>query len=104
MNSPPNQLSADIENSSRLSSVSSRARIPLVYVLHSADMYGTERIALATAQGLGADFQIIFVGPLGPAIYEARKFGFETREFQSIPQLVKLLWKLLGEFDSLTFV
>ena len=67
-------------------------------------MYGTERMALATAQGLARDFQIIFIGPRGPAMVEARKLGFETRFFQTIPELVGLLREILRQFDCLTFV
>jgi glycosyltransferase involved in cell wall biosynthesis len=67
-------------------------------------MYGTERMAMATAQGLAGDFEIIFIGPRGPAMDEARKLGFETRFFQSIPELARLLWGILRQFDCLTFV
>jgi len=67
-------------------------------------MYGTERMALATTEGLAADFRVIFLGPLGPAIYEARKLGFETAEFQTTAQLYKVLFKTFRRFDSLTFV
>jgi glycosyltransferase involved in cell wall biosynthesis len=67
-------------------------------------MYGTERMALATALGLSDDFEVIFLGPNGPAMEEARKLGFETRRFQTTPQLVKQTWRILREFRSLTFV
>jgi glycosyltransferase involved in cell wall biosynthesis len=67
-------------------------------------MYGTERMALATAQGLAGDFEIVFIGPRGPALDEARRLGFETRSFQTIPKLVTLLWGILRQFDCLTFV
>jgi glycosyltransferase involved in cell wall biosynthesis len=67
-------------------------------------MYGTERMALATAEGLQHDFNFIFIGPHGPALDAANRLGFETRYFQTIPQLVKLLMGLLHEFDAFTFV
>ena len=104
MNSPPNQPSPDIENSSLPSHSADDRRIPLIYVLPSSDMYGTERMALATAEGLTGDYHVIFLGYLGPAIFEARKLGFETREFQSTPQMIKLFFRVLREFGSLTFV
>jgi len=67
-------------------------------------MYGTERMALATALGLDDQFETIFLSPAGPALEEARKLGFETRSFQTLPALIKLLWEMLRRFDSFTFV
>jgi glycosyltransferase involved in cell wall biosynthesis len=67
-------------------------------------MYGTERMALATAQGLADDFDFIFLGPRGPALRAATELGFETRFFQTIPQLIKLMISLLYRFDSFVFV
>lgn len=55
----------------------------LIYALHSGGLYGTERMALATAEGLKADFEVIFFAPDGEALAEARRLGFETRAFQS---------------------
>jgi glycosyltransferase involved in cell wall biosynthesis len=104
VNSPRNQPSGDIESSSRLSEAPARARIPLVYLIRSADMYGTERMALATMEGLAADFQVILLGPLGPAIFEAQKLGFETRAFKSTMQLIRIFFQLLRKHDSLIFV
>jgi glycosyltransferase involved in cell wall biosynthesis len=79
-------------------------RQPLIYVLHSTEMYGTERMALATALGLAEDFEVIFLGPNGPAMEEARKLGFETRRFQTTGQLVKQIWNILRQFRAFTFV
>jgi glycosyltransferase involved in cell wall biosynthesis len=104
VNSPPNQPSANIEKSSRPNDAGAPARIPLVYLIRSADMYGTERMALATLEGLAADFQVILLGPLGPAIFEAQKLGFEAHSFQSTPQLIKTFIQILRKHDSLTFV
>jgi glycosyltransferase involved in cell wall biosynthesis len=67
-------------------------------------MYGTERMALATALGLSDEFEVIFLGPNGPAMEEARKLGFETRRFQTTLQLVKQIWKILQQFPAFTFV
>jgi hypothetical protein len=43
-------------------------RHPLVFVLHSSNLYGTERMSLATAKGLSDEFEAIFLGPPGPAL------------------------------------
>jgi glycosyltransferase involved in cell wall biosynthesis len=73
-------------------------------LIRSADMYGTERMALATLEGLADDFHVILLGPLGPAIYEAQKLGIESYSFQSNAQLMKLYFRILRKYDSLTFV
>jgi glycosyltransferase involved in cell wall biosynthesis len=102
-NSLPKRPSAGIETFSppcKLGGV----RPTLIYALHSSEMYGTERMALATAQGLADDFDFIFIGPRGPALQAAADLGFETRFFQTIPQLMKLLIALLHQFDSFVFV
>jgi glycosyltransferase involved in cell wall biosynthesis len=104
VNIPPNPPSADTDNFSQRTDPVSDSRIPLVYVLPSSDMYGTERMALATAVGLEKEFRVIFMGPLGPAIFEARRLGFEARVFQTTPQYIRTLFKTLWEFQSLIFV
>src|SRR5271170_6140689 len=77
---------------------------PLVYVLHSSQLYGTERMALATAQGLADEFETIFIGPPGPGLVEAQRLGFQTREYISSMDLAKVLRPLLKQYRSLTFV
>lgn len=58
-------------------------RTPLFYALHSGNLYGTERMALATAQGLVDAFRPVIFAPNGPAIEEAVRLGFETETFES---------------------
>jgi glycosyltransferase involved in cell wall biosynthesis len=43
-------------------------------------------MALATAQALGPEFQIIIIAPEGPVHAEARRMGFETIVFRNIFQ------------------
>jgi glycosyltransferase involved in cell wall biosynthesis len=76
----------------------------LVYVLHSSDMYGTERVALATARGLADTFTTIFMGPPGMAMDEARRLGFEAVEFRRSRDLARILTPILRDHESLTFV
>ena len=41
---------------------------PLIYALHSGNLYGTERMALATLAGLSGDeFAPWLIAPPGPA-------------------------------------
>jgi glycosyltransferase involved in cell wall biosynthesis len=79
------------------------ARHPVAYVLHSSEMYGTERMALATAQGLAGEFNTIFIGPRGPAMWEAQRLGFQTRYFQTTKGLIQTIRPLLQTYPSLTF-
>jgi glycosyltransferase involved in cell wall biosynthesis len=65
-------------------------------------MYGTERMALATAQGLPSEFRTIFLGPRGPAMWEAERQGFETHYFQTTKALLQALRLLLQTYSSLT--
>jgi glycosyltransferase involved in cell wall biosynthesis len=75
---------------------------PLLYILHSSEMYGTERMALATAQGLASEFNVTFLGPRGPAMWEAERLGFETHYFQTTKALLQTLRLLLQAHASLT--
>jgi glycosyltransferase involved in cell wall biosynthesis len=89
--------------SDELPSSKTSALHPLVYVLHSSSMYGTERMALATAQGLAGEFNTIFVGPRGPAMWEAQRLGFRTQCFQTTKALAQAIRPLLQQYPSLTF-
>src|SRR5208337_1441344 len=79
-------------------------RHPVLYVLHSSQLYGTERMALATAEGLADQFETIFIGPPGPALVEAERLGFQTRRFLTCRDLAHVLMPFLKEHPSLTFV
>jgi glycosyltransferase involved in cell wall biosynthesis len=79
-------------------------RPALVYILHSSNLYGTERMALATAVGLADQFQPIFIGPSGPALIEAEKLGFSCRQFRTSRQLSTALRPILREHSHLACV
>jgi glycosyltransferase involved in cell wall biosynthesis len=80
------------------------SRHPVLYVLHSSQLYGTERMALATAQGLVDEFETIFIGPPGPGLVEAHRLGFQTRQYRTSKDLAVVLKPLLRQYPSLTFV
>src|ERR1700678_2914081 len=80
------------------------SRQPLLYVLHSSKLYGTERVALDTAQGLADEFDPILFGPPGPAMDEAERLGFQARRFRGAKQFAKSLRECLKQYRSLTFV
>jgi glycosyltransferase involved in cell wall biosynthesis len=79
-------------------------RHPVLYVLHSSQLYGTERMALATAQGLADEFETIFIGPPGPGLIEAERLGFQTCRYRTSKDLALVLRPLLKRYRSLTFV
>jgi glycosyltransferase involved in cell wall biosynthesis len=81
-----------------------KERHPILYVLHSSNLYGTERMALATAQGLSDDFETIFLGPYGPFLPLASTLGFETHRYRTSKDLAGILNGLLPRFPALTFV
>ena len=64
-------------------------RRPLLYVLHSGYLFGTERMGLATAAGLADDFDPVILAPPGPALERAAPMGLGAEPFASTGQLVK---------------
>jgi glycosyltransferase involved in cell wall biosynthesis len=79
-------------------------RHPLVFVLHSSNLYGTERMSLATAEGLSNEFEPIFLAPPGPALTEAERLGFATGTYRTSLDLAKALRPILKAKKSLTLV
>ena len=80
------------------------ARPVLIYALHSGNLYGTERMALATALGLAAEFDCVIMAPEGPALTEARRLGFSAIAFGGSRQFAFGLWKLLGPRREVAFL
>jgi glycosyltransferase involved in cell wall biosynthesis len=65
-------------------------RIPLLYMLHSGNLYGTERMALATAEGLADKFDCVILSPQGPVQAEAARIGLRALSFSSTLELARL--------------
>ncbi len=84
--------------------VEKSGRHTLVYVLHSSNLYGTERMSLATAQGLVEEFHSIFIAPPGPVLIEAEKLGFGAAPYRTSSDLAKAIRPILRKNHSLTFV
>lgn len=79
-------------------------RTPLIYALHSGNLYGTEQMALATAQGLRDEYAPVIFAPEGKALAEARRLGLETRSFQSPWEFVQRLRPYLAAHGELAFM
>jgi len=78
--------------------------IPLLYVLHSGNLYGTERMALATAAGLTQDFTPTIFAPPGPALGEAEHLGLSVRPFSNPREFALQLRPWLARHRRLAFV
>src|SRR5580704_10568463 len=80
------------------------SRQPLLYILHSSKLHGTERMALDTALGLKDEMEPILFGPPGPAMEEAEKLGFQAVRFRGAKDFAKKLRPFLAKYKSFTFV
>jgi glycosyltransferase involved in cell wall biosynthesis len=84
--------------------ISSLSRQKLLYVLHSGNLYGTERIALATASGLGSEYAATIFAPPGPVLDEARRRGLEARAFRGSRDLAAQMWPWFRANRHLAFI
>ncbi len=75
----------------------------LLYALHSGNLYGTERMALVTMQGLRDAADPILLAPPGAAIAEAGRLGMACAPFSSLGQFVAGLTKYLLGARSVAF-
>jgi glycosyltransferase involved in cell wall biosynthesis len=57
--------------------------VPLLYSLHSGNLYGTERMALATIEALGPEFEPVILAPDGPVHGEAKRLGMQSHILRS---------------------
>ena len=67
----------------------------LLYLLHSGNLYGTERMALVTLDGLRDVLVPLLLAPPGPVHEAARALGIETHEFTGAWDLFKKMPALL---------
>lgn len=79
-------------------------RIPLIYALHSGNLYGTERMALATAAGLHDRFDPTIMAPPGPALEEAGRRGYAVAPFGNAWQFTKALRTVLARSPEAAFL
>lgn len=79
-------------------------RTPLLYALHSGNLYGTERMSLETASGLADEYDPVFLAPPGPALAEASRRGFGAVPFGSPRAFAAALWPLLSRSPRVAFL
>lgn len=75
----------------------------VIYALHSGNLYGTERMALATMHGLRGDFELCLLTPPGPIEAEAARLGIPVVTFQGGLQFAARLAPLLAKAGRLAF-
>jgi glycosyltransferase involved in cell wall biosynthesis len=78
--------------------------MPLLYVLHSGNLYGTERMALATIAGMNSTYNPLLLAPPGPVHAEARRLETPSRAFASVREFALLLRSRLAQCQALAFV
>jgi len=76
----------------------------LLYALHSGNLYGTERMALATLQGLREQFEPLLFSPPGPVQNEAKRLGFHSVEFGHPLDFVRKIAPHFQKSSRLAFV
>jgi glycosyltransferase involved in cell wall biosynthesis len=79
------------------------SRPALLYALHSGNLYGTERMALATLEGLRDEFDPIVFAPPGAALEEAERRGISGFAFGSPLQFASKLRPWLARYEHVAF-
>ncbi|NOS87935.1 MAG: glycosyltransferase family 4 protein [Methylococcaceae bacterium] len=72
----------------------------LLYLLHSGNLYGTERMALVTLDGLRDGLVPLLLAPPGPVHAEAAAMGIESHVFYGAKDLFLQLPGLLKNMDK----
>ena len=67
----------------------------LIYALHSGQLFGTERMALATVSGLRDRYRPVLLAPAGPVHEAAAMLGIESRVTHGPSQQAREYWSLL---------
>ncbi|WP_297573664.1 glycosyltransferase family 4 protein [uncultured Deefgea sp.] len=75
----------------------------LLYILHSGQLYGTERMALATLNQLTRHGIPVLFAPAGPVHQEAKRQGIQSHIFYNKWSLARVFWPYLSEKDNVLF-
>ena len=77
--------------------------VKVVYLLHSGELFGTERMALATLDGFGAA-DCVTISPQGPFLSEAASRGYKAVAVSGAFQLLRVLFQLIRSHRQLVFI
>jgi glycosyltransferase involved in cell wall biosynthesis len=75
----------------------------LLYVLHSGNLYGTERMALVTLEGLGDAVSPMLCAPAGPVLAESQRRGIPSVQFDGAKGLAAILRRELATHRAVSF-
>jgi glycosyltransferase involved in cell wall biosynthesis len=76
----------------------------LVYALYGGVLYGTERMALATAQALSDRAEVLLIAPPGLVHTEASNLGVKMRAYRGLIGLLVTVFALLRASDGFVFL
>ena len=78
---------------------------PLLYALYTSNLYGTERMTLATAWALRDEFEPVILTAPGPVVDEAEKMGFTVVvvDTTNVVSLARALRPYLARYERLAF-
>jgi glycosyltransferase involved in cell wall biosynthesis len=74
---------------------------PLIYALHSGNLYGTERMALATLDSLRHEYHPVLFAPHGPLIEKARQMEITVHPYSYLFEFTWKIRKYFAEHKSL---
>ena len=77
---------------------------PIAYILHSGNLYGTERMALATLAGLEQQDKGLLLAPAGPVHAEAEHLGIRSQTFASASDLGRRLYRFFRRRRSVNLI
>jgi glycosyltransferase involved in cell wall biosynthesis len=78
-------------------------KIPFIYVLYSGNLYGTERMTINIAKGLGHEHSSIILTPEGLVLAEATSHEITTKCFANDWDLICYLESYLVQHQKLVF-
>jgi glycosyltransferase involved in cell wall biosynthesis len=76
----------------------------VVYALYGGVLYGTERMALATARALAPQARVLLIAPSGVVHAEAQRQGVAIRCYCGLLGLLGCIWALLRASDGFVFL
>ncbi len=74
-----------------------------LYALHSGNLYGTERMALYTMDGLRDSFTPVLLAPPGPALVEAEKMGIMAVPFRNSRDFARRIRHQISDHKPIAF-
>jgi len=77
---------------------------PILYILHSGNLYGTERMALATMTGLRQQGYGLLLAPPGPVHAEALAINIPSQVFRSSGELMRQLIPVFRKYRELNLI